>query len=125
MDAFYALAEPRRRRIIELLAREGQMPAGDIYGKFNITAQAVSQHLRVLLDAGLVHMHKRAQQHIYELNPASLSEVEEWARSTGHLWNRRLDRLDAVLKEEKKRNAKYRRFYGKRAEKGIDDNAHF
>lgn len=102
MDIFYALAEPRRRKILELLAREGQMPAGEIYGKFNITAQAVSQHLKVLLDAGLVYMQKKAQQHIYGLNPACLAEVEEWISRTERLWNERLDRLDEVLDDEKR-----------------------
>ena len=58
MDAFLAIAEPRRRRILELLASNGQLTATEIYKKFNITAQAVSQHLKVLLDAKLVNMEK-------------------------------------------------------------------
>jgi DNA-binding transcriptional ArsR family regulator len=108
MDVFYALAEPRRRRIIELLASNGQLNATQIYGRFDITAQAVSQHLRVLLDAGIVLMRKRAQQHIYELNTASLSEVEEWIRKNERIWNERLDTLGDVLLEEKKKAYKRR-----------------
>jgi len=101
MDMFYALAEPRRRRIIELLAHNGQLSATQIYRKFDVTAQAVSQHLGVLLDAKLVRMEKRAQQHIYRLNTESISEVEEWAREMEALWNKRFDRLDDVLEEQK------------------------
>jgi DNA-binding transcriptional ArsR family regulator len=108
MDKFYALAEPRRRRIIELLACSGRLSATEIYRKFDVTGQAISQHLRVLLDAKLVLMEKHAQQHIYELNPAAISEVEEWAKQVEKLWNDRFDKLDAVLKEEKKRHAKKR-----------------
>ena len=106
MDAFYALAEPNRRRIMELLAHEGQMPAGEICKRFSITAQAVSQHLGILLDAGLVRMQKRAQRRIYALNAASLSEVEEWIRTTEQLWNARLDRLEEALADNDDKHAK-------------------
>ncbi len=108
MDAFYALAEPRRRRIIELLAVGGQMSATEICRKFDITAQAISQHLRVLLEARLLVVQRHAQQRIYQLNPDSMLQVEEWAERTLKLWDGRFDRLDQVLKEEKKRNAKNR-----------------
>lgn len=101
MDEFYALAEPNRRKIIEILAENGQLSSTEICSNFGITAQAVSQHLGILLSAGIVHMHKKAQRHIYELNPDSLSGLGEWARKTEKRWNERLDRLDIVLKEEK------------------------
>ncbi len=97
MDAFLAIAEPRRRRILELLASNGQLTATEIYKKFNITAQAVSQHLKVLLDAKLVNMEKRAQQHIYRLNPEKMLEVGEWALHTERMWDERFERLGKVL----------------------------
>ncbi len=100
MDAFYALAEPRRRRIIELLARHGQLPATDIYKKFDVTPQAISQHLKVLLGANLLHMEKRSQQHIYQINTKSMREMEEWLEKYGNMWNQRFDALERVLKEE-------------------------
>lgn len=102
MDAFNALAEPRRRKIIELLAREGQLPASEIYKRFNVTAQAVSQHLRVLLEAKLLKMERRAQQHIYSLDTNSIKEVEQWANRMHTLWTESLDKLDNVLQDEKK-----------------------
>ena len=69
MDFFFALSEPKRRRIVELLAGSGELSAGEICRKFDITAQAISQHLNVLREAGLVKMEKRGQQHIYRINP--------------------------------------------------------
>ena len=106
MDVFYALAEPRRRKIIELLASSGQLSAGDIYKRFDITAQAVSQHLGILLGAGLLRMRKQAQQHIYELNPESISELGDWVDMVEKQWDLRLDRLDKLLKRERKLYAK-------------------
>ncbi len=102
MDAFYALAEPRRRRIIELLALKGQLNATEICKCFDITAQAVSQHLRVLLDAGLLRMERRAQRRIYSINTESISEVEAWASRIDSMWNERFDLLESVLESEMK-----------------------
>ena len=101
MDAFYALAEPKRRRIVEILADKGQMSATEISKKFDITAQAISQHLKVLLDARLVVMRKQAQRHIYQVNPASILEIEEWVKKIESNWNESLDKLDLVLHAEK------------------------
>ncbi len=106
MDAFYALAEPRRRKVMEILAKNGQLSATEIYGNFDVTAQAISQHLKVLLDAKLVRMEKHAQQHIYQINPDSMLELEEWVEKTRQLWNKRFDSLDKLLEVEKKKNAK-------------------
>jgi DNA-binding transcriptional ArsR family regulator len=108
MDTFYALAEPRRRKIIEILASKGQMSATEIYNNFDISPQAVSQHLKVLLESRLLRMEKHAQQHIYEVNTESVLELEEWARRIEAQWNQRFDRLDEVLKEEKKRDGRKR-----------------
>jgi DNA-binding transcriptional ArsR family regulator len=106
MDAFYALADPRRRMIIELLANNGQLTAGQISNRFEITAQAISQHLRILRESGLLLMKKNAQQHIYLINPSSVKELEAWASETTKLWNARFDELDKVLEKEKNLNAK-------------------
>lgn len=106
MDAFYALADQRRRRILELLAASGQLSATEISRKFSITAQAISQHLRVLREAKLVSVEKRAQQRIYRVDAQQILEVEEWARQTAARWNESFDALDKVLQEEKRRNAK-------------------
>jgi DNA-binding transcriptional ArsR family regulator len=108
MDYFYAIAEPHRRKIIELLADEGQLSASQIYAKFDVTAQAVSQHLKVLLDTKFVKMERHAQQHIYQLNPDSISEIAMWVSKMEALWDGRLDKLDAILKSEIAKDAKKR-----------------
>lgn len=104
MDVFIALSEPRRRRIVEILAKEGRLSAGQIYEKFDVTAQAISQHLRILLEAKLLRMEKLAQRHIYSINPSSLRGIEQWAARVEGMWNESLDKLTTVLDEEKRRH---------------------
>jgi DNA-binding transcriptional ArsR family regulator len=101
MDAIYALAEPRRRRIIEILASRGQVSATEISNKFDISAQAISQHLKVLLNAKLVVMRKQGQRHIYQINPASILEIEEWVKKLESNLNESLDKLDLAIQVEK------------------------
>ena len=77
MDAFLALADPTRRRIIESLA-EGESAFGELAAQFEISGPAVSQHLKVLREAGLVRVRKDRQRRIYRLHTAGLGELEEW-----------------------------------------------
>lgn len=100
MDGFGALADPTRREIVALLAR-GRQPAGAIAGRFPVSAPAISQHLKVLRESGLVTVERRGQQRIYSLDPAGLDAVERWLAETRRQWNARLDRLAAALAEEK------------------------
>jgi DNA-binding transcriptional ArsR family regulator len=101
MDKFTALADPTRRKIIELLARNGQLTATEISDQFTVSPQAISQHLKVLRESELVQVEKRAQQRIYRLNSQAMLELEEWARQLRGLWNQRFDALEKVLEEEK------------------------
>jgi DNA-binding transcriptional ArsR family regulator len=101
MDKFDALADPTRRKIIEILARKGQLPAGDIYEHFDVSPQAVSQHLKVLREAKLVLVEKQAQQRIYRVNPAAVHEVEDWARELRQLWDQRFDAIERILQQQK------------------------
>ncbi len=103
MDMFSALGEPTRRNIIELLAASGQLSSTDISNKFHISSPAISQHLKVLREANLVRVEKRAQQRIYSINPASVHELEDWIKKLTKLWEERYDALDRVLEEEKKK----------------------
>ena len=102
MDMFVALADPTRRNIIELLANSGELPATAIYQNFPISPPAVSQHLKVLREVRLVEMEKRAQQHVYRLNPETLSEFEAWVQQVQESWEERFAALDIVLEREKK-----------------------
>jgi len=103
MDIFYALSDPTRRKILELLASQGQLPASEIYKNFHASPPAISQHLKVLRDAGLVKMEKRAQQRIYRINPEAMQELEDWSKQLTRLWNQRLDALDELLQVEKRK----------------------
>ena len=98
-----ALADPTRRRILELLATNGELAATAIYEQFPVTPQAVSQHLKVLREAHLVEMEKRAQKHVYRLNPQTLSQFEAWVQQTKQRWEERFAALDTVLESEKKK----------------------
>jgi DNA-binding transcriptional ArsR family regulator len=98
---FYALADPTRRNIIELLATNGEMSATDIYENFSVSHPAVSQHLKVLREADLVRLEKRAQRHIYDLNPDAMRELGGWVQKMTEMWDDQFDRLDEVLKKEK------------------------
>lgn len=96
MDRFEALADPTRRAIISMLA-EREQAAGEIAGAFPITAPAISQHLRILREQGLVRTEKRGQRRIYSLDPHGLAAMERWISEIRATWNGRLDRLSAVL----------------------------
>lgn len=103
MDQFSALADETRRKIVELLARSGEMAASEIYDHFEISAPAVSQHLRVLREAELVVVEKRAQQRIYRLNPQAMRDVEQWTRRWREMWEQRFDALALLIEEEKRK----------------------
>jgi DNA-binding transcriptional ArsR family regulator len=103
MDMFVALADPTRRSILELLATSGELSATAIYEQFPVSPQAISQHLKVLREANLVEMEKRAQKHLYRLNPQTLSQFEAWVTQMQQRWSERFEALDAVLEIEKKK----------------------
>ena len=98
MDTFAALADPTRRRIIESLAA-GETSFGELADKFEMSRPAVSQHLKVLRDAGIVAARADAQRRIYRLNDDSLDEVEAWLGKVRDFWSQRLDRLEQLLGE--------------------------
>ncbi len=98
MDTFTALAEPTRRTILEMLARRGSLAASDIYKHFHSSPPAVSQHLKVLREARLVKVEKRAQQRIYYVNPEPMKELEKWVRRFAAIKEDEYKRLDDLLK---------------------------
>lgn len=102
MDMFSALGQPTRRDIIELLASRGQLSATDISDRFQMSAPAISQHLKILREAKLVDMEKKAQQRLYTINPASMHKIEVWVKRMNVMWDKKFDALDKVLKEEER-----------------------
>lgn len=103
MDKFSALAEPTRRRIVEMLAEYGRLPAAAIYASFSVSHPAISQHLKVLREAGLVKVERQAQQRIYQLDPQAMEELESWTRRMRELMEERYQALDRVLEAEKQK----------------------
>src|SRR6476619_369358 len=99
MDVFAALAEPTRRDIIQMLASRGSLPSSAIAQKFRSTPSAISQHLKILREARLVKVEKKAQQRIYSVDPASIAQVEAWIKDIQKNWDERFNRLDKLLKE--------------------------
>lgn len=99
MDTFTAISDPTRRQIIELLAEKGRLSATDICSYFTVSPQAISQHLKVLREANVVTVEKKAQQRIYRLNGQAISEVEEWAGRYRRMLSERFERLDDLLQK--------------------------
>ena len=99
---FAALAEPHRRTILEMLASQGQLPASTIARRFRVSPPAISQHLKILREARLVRMEKRAQQRLYAINPEAMHELEHWAQRMADQYERRFQALERILKAEEK-----------------------
>src|SRR6266508_3815056 len=93
-----ALAEPNRRRILDLL-REGERPVGELVDALAVSQPAVSKHLGVLRTAGLVDVRADAQRRLYRLRPDGLREVDEWLAPYRALWADRLDALEQVVRD--------------------------
>ncbi|AMV27003.1 Transcriptional repressor SdpR [Gemmata sp. SH-PL17] len=97
-DAFNAVAEPRRRDILDLLAH-GERSVNDLVAALKLTQPQVSKHLGVLREVGLVSVREAGRQRYYALNAAGLKPIHDWVKVYERLWNERLDRLDQYLKE--------------------------
>lgn len=96
MHAFTVLGDPTRRRIVEMLASQ-ELPAGAIARRFDMTQPAVSQHLRLLREAGLIRVRRDAQRRIYALDAGGLAELDAWLARFRRFWPGRLDALQAQL----------------------------
>jgi DNA-binding transcriptional ArsR family regulator len=97
-STFEVLGEPRRREILDLL-RERERPVGELVGRLALTQPAVSKHLKVLRDAGLVDVRVDAQRRFYRVRPEPLAEVDAWLAPYRELWSGSLDRLERRLDE--------------------------
>lgn len=96
METFAALADPTRRQIVEMLA-SGELAAGDIARRFEMSAPAVSQHLKALKSAHLVRVRVDAQRRIYSLDPAGIETVESWLANIRRFWGPKLNALEREL----------------------------
>jgi len=99
MQSLSALSDPTRRRIVELLAKE-EYTAGELVAEFSMTAPAVSQHLKVLREAGLIVVRPEGQRRVYAVNPAGFEELDAWLHRMHGFWGGRLDALENALRAE-------------------------
>lgn len=97
MTVFEAIADPTRRHIVELVATR-ELPAGDIAAAFEVSRPAISRHLRVLREAGVLASRGDGQRRLYRLEPAALDELDRWIDRTRRFWAERLNDLDDHLR---------------------------
>jgi DNA-binding transcriptional ArsR family regulator len=98
-QVFGAIADPTRRDILDLLSRE-DLSAGELAERFPVSRPAISRHLRILRQAGLVRETRQAQSRIYSLDPQPLNEVAQWVSRTRVFWGARLQDLKRHVEEE-------------------------
>jgi DNA-binding transcriptional ArsR family regulator len=99
-DAFNAVAEPRRRQILDLLAA-GERQVNDLVELLSLAQPQVSKHLRVLREVDLVHVRDEGRQRMYRLNAEPLKPIHDWLAKYEQSWNKRFDLMDDVLDELK------------------------
>jgi DNA-binding transcriptional ArsR family regulator len=101
-DAFNAVAEPRRRQILDALAA-GERPVNDLVRLLGLAQPQVSKHLRVLREVGAVDVREQGRQRLYRLNGHALKPIHDWVQAYERTWSERFDRLDAVLEDLKQK----------------------
>jgi DNA-binding transcriptional ArsR family regulator len=92
-DVFNAIAEPRRRQIVDLLARHGPLTVGDLVDRLHLPQPAVSKHLGVLRQVGVVTVVKQGKQRVYHLEAGRLKTVHDWVKDFESLWSHQLNRI--------------------------------
>ena len=100
-DAFNAVAEPRRREILTLLAQR-ELSVGELVDRLGLAQPAVSKHLQVLREVGVVTSREEGRHRVYRLDGSGLKPIHDWVRQFEQTWSERFDQLDAVLAEMKR-----------------------
>ena len=99
-DVFNAMAEPRRREILDVLSH-GELPVNDLVERLGLAQPQVSKHLRVLREVELVVVRDEGRQRLYRINGPALKPIYDWVKPYERSWSERFDRLDVVLDELK------------------------
>ena len=99
-DVFDAIADPTRRRLIQLLAEAGELPLHELTPHFSMGRTAVSKHLTILKEAGLVVDRKVGRETRFRLNAEPLREVQDWVAFYSKFWSANMLRLNKLLEEE-------------------------
>jgi DNA-binding transcriptional ArsR family regulator len=100
-DVFQAIADPNRRAILGLLARQ-RLTLNGVAENFRISRPAVSKHIRILKECGLVVITRQGREHYCDVRFDRLNEVSEWVEKYRQVWEARFDRLDEILEQMKK-----------------------
>ena len=101
-DVFNAVAEPRRRQIVDALA-SGERPVNDLVRSLGLAQPQVSKHLRVLREVGVVDVRENGRQRLYRLNGHALKPIHDWVKAYERTWTERFEQLDVVLEELKEK----------------------
>lgn len=101
-DVFQAIADPNRRAILDLLARQ-RLTLNGVAENFAISRPAVSKHIKILTECGLVVVHQKGRERYCEARLDKLTEVSEWVEQYRRFWEERFDRLDEYLQEAQKK----------------------
>lgn len=99
-STFAALGDPTRFAIVERLLQDGELPAGTLHDMADLSAPAMSRHLKVLRTAGVVRQRTDKQRRLYSIDPDALQAISDWAISYRQFWQQGFDRLDAALKKD-------------------------
>jgi DNA-binding transcriptional ArsR family regulator len=99
-DVFDAVADPTRRRLIQLLAQAEELPLHELTAQFQMGRTAVSKHLAILKEAGLVLDRKVGRETRYRLNAAPLKEIQDWVAFYSKFWSMNMLRLNQLLEED-------------------------
>jgi DNA-binding transcriptional ArsR family regulator len=99
-DVFQVIADPTRRALLDRL-RTGEQPVKQLAEPFAMSLPAISQHLQILCEAGLVQMRKAGRQRLYRLNPEPLKQVSDWVGHYEQFWQEKLDALGNYLEENR------------------------
>ena len=100
-DTFAALGDATRFAIVEKLLKEGELPAGNLQDVGPISPPAISRHLKVLREAGIIEQRIDKQRRMYSVRPQAVQAIGEWAMTYREFWQTSLDRLEAALLAER------------------------
>lgn len=96
-DTFAALGDATRFAIVEKLLKEGELPAGNLQDVGTISPPAISRHLKVLREAGIIEQRVDKQRRMYSVRPQAVQSIGNWAMTYREFWQNSLDRLEAAL----------------------------
>jgi DNA-binding transcriptional ArsR family regulator len=102
-DAFNAVAEPRRRAILDVLAGGGERPVNELVRVLGLAQPQVSKHLRVLREVGAVDVRDEGRRRLYRLNGSALKPIHDWVKDYERTWSERFEQLDVVLEDLKQK----------------------